>query len=374
LFELEVVSIDHSRYEQKAHIIFDGDPQRYDTGKKLTVLYIPNESDPDAVENRLFNYDEEGGWDKPSFVVNVLIPVMPSPSLFYPTITCITLHTENGILTPTISEDVDEIVPYLPVPSRLSHMSTVPISELRKESMLDMDMDRVKWNDQTFAFKKTGEHLEGTLRELEILDRLRSSPNIIELTAIVVNQDNTIRGFLMPFMPAGDLSIVFSKVREDLGVSKDDNKAVLDWSIKHAWALQITQGVVDLHAISAYNGDLKPRNVVIGPAGQAILIDFLPIGFSDEFATPEVLEKQHDHNTTFESMLSGSSDVYSLGLVLYALTQENVLGVRVPSWEFGNVPSWYMLSMGVFVLIRRLGHLLRKCYPFCRRENTNCTP
>jgi serine/threonine protein kinase len=40
-------------------------------------------------------------------------------------------------------------------------------------------------------------------------------------------------------------------------------------------------------------------------------------------------------------MLSGPSDVYSLGLVLYALTQENVLGVHVPLWEFGNVPSWY---------------------------------
>ncbi|KAF8195114.1 kinase-like domain-containing protein [Pholiota molesta] len=335
----ESAGIESGRDEEKAHIIYNGYPHLYDTGKHLTVLYRRNENEPDAVENRLFASDE---WEKPHFVVETLIPVMPSPSLFYHTITCITLHTENGILTTTISEDVDEIVPYLPIPPHLSHISTVPISELQKVRMVDMDVDRVKWNDQTLAFKRTGENLEGTLRELEILDRLRGSPNIIDLTAIVVNQDNTIRGFLMPFMRAGNLSNVFSKVREDLGVPEDDDKVIFDWSIKHAWALQITEGVVELHAISAYNGDLKPTNVVIGPAGQAILIDFLPIGFSNDFAAPEVLAKEDDWpDTTFESLLSGPSDVYSLGIVLYALTQENVRGVRVPTWKFGNVPSWY---------------------------------
>jgi serine/threonine protein kinase len=42
------------------------------------------------------------------------------------------------------------------------------------------------------------------------------------------------------------------------------------------------------------NGDLKPKNVLIGSAGQAILIDFFPIGISEPFAAPEVLDKCHD--------------------------------------------------------------------------------
>jgi serine/threonine protein kinase len=106
-------------------------------------------------------------------------------------------------------------------------------------------------------------------------------------------------------------------------------------------ARQITQGVVDLHAIEAYNGDLKPQNVVLGPAGQAILIDFLPMGFSDEFAAPEVLAKHRNHDTTLESVLTGPADVYSLGLVLYAVAQEKVHGVRPPLWRDRRVPCWH---------------------------------
>jgi serine/threonine protein kinase len=217
----------------------------------------------------------------------------------------------------------------------------VLISELQRVIGLGLGVDRVKWRGQTFAFKKLGEDLEGNLRELTILDRLCNSPGIIDLKAIVVNQDNSIRGFLMPYMYTGDLERVFIKARRDLGVSKRDDESAFDWSLKLTWARQITQGVVDLHGIAAYNGDLKPQNIVLGPVGQAILIDFHPIGFSDNFAAPEVLEKYHKPNTTLESLLTGPADIYGLGLILYALVQENGNGARAPLWRDGSTPGWY---------------------------------
>jgi len=145
----------------------------------------------------------------------------------------------------------------------------------------------------------------------------------------------------MPYMNAGDLDSVFIKVRRDRGASKRDDEAAFDWSLKLTWALQITQGVVDLHSIVAYNGDLKPQNIVLGPMGQVILVNFLPMGHSDDFAAPEVLAKYNDHGTTLESVLNGPVDIYSLGIVLYALVQEKGEGVRVPIWRDGSAPGWY---------------------------------
>ena len=94
---------------------------------------------------------------------------------------------------------MDEIINYLHIPSHLSHILTVPISELRKVEQLDMDVDRVKWKGETYAFTKTGKSLEGTLRELTILDKLSKLPCIIDLCAIIVNRDNTIRVFFISF-------------------------------------------------------------------------------------------------------------------------------------------------------------------------------
>ena len=333
--QFEFDRIDRGRDEEIAFIVYGGDPEVYDSGKVLAVVYGRNENEPDALENRFLDCDE----DKENAIADALDDIIPNISFFYPAVTRIALKTVNGILTTVITEGVDEIVSYLPIPSHLSHISTVPINELRKVTSLDFDVDRVKWRNEAFAFKKTGEDVAGTIRELTILDKLYNSPNIIDIKAIVVNQDSAIRGFLMPYMHAGNLEDVFFKVHPDAGVLNVDDKPAFDWSIKLTWACQVAQGVVDLHAIAAYNGDLKPQNVVLGPTGQAILIDFLSIGFSHDFAAPEVLAKHTD--PTLELVLNGPSDIYSLGLILYALAEEKADAARIPLWRDGSTPGWY---------------------------------
>jgi serine/threonine protein kinase len=303
----------------------------------LTLVYQRNEKEPDSIENRILDTDD---WDKHPIFEEALDEILPSINYFFPTVTQIVLKTVVGKLTTVITEDVDEIISYPAIPQHLSHVSTVPITELRKTEILSLDVDQVKWKDQRFAFKRTGESIEGTLRELTILDKLRGSPYIIDLKAIVVNQDNLIRGFLMPYMYPGSLEDVFLMVREKQGIAKDSDESLIDWQLKLTWACHITQSVVGLHAIGAYSGDLKPQNVVLGPAGQAILIDFCPIGCSDEFVAPEVLATD-PHTATFESVLTGPADIYSLGLMLCAVSQEKVRGVRPPVWRDQRIPGWY---------------------------------
>ena len=284
------------------------DLQVYNSGYQVTVFYQRNWNEPEAVENKILDSSYFTGV-KDNAINDVVFELLPTIPHFYPTITGITLKTIGGKLTTTFAEGVDEIINYLPIPSHLSHILTVPISELRKVRGLDMDVDRVKWQGETYAFKRTGEDLKGTIRELAILDKLSKSPYILDLHAIVINRDNAIRGFLSPFIHAGDLESVFRREREKRGLTDAGDVLCFDWPIKLSWACQITRGVVQLHSISAFNGDLKPQNVLIGPAGQAILIDFLPVGISEPFAAPEVLEKCHDGVTEFESVLSLSSSL-----------------------------------------------------------------
>lgn len=253
--------------------------------------------------------------DKEGAILDALEEVIPSISFFHPTVTCITLKTVGGNLTAAITED--EKISYVPVPSHISHISTVPVTELQKVVSLDADVDRVKWKDQSFAFKKTEENFEETLRELTILDRLRDSSYIIDLKALVVNQDNSMRGFLMPYMRAGNLEVIFFNIRKDLRIPESNDAPVFDWTLKITWAHQITQGFVDLHAIAAYNGDLSTQNVVLGPGGQAILIDFNSSGFHPACTAPEASENYNDPNATRFTVPAG---VYSLGVFLYALS------------------------------------------------------
>jgi serine/threonine protein kinase len=341
-------SIETGSGSNKAYILYEADPLVYDSGKMFSVAYRHNENDPDCVENKLlvakYDFGVNSKDDRILDALFQLYPHFPSPLALYDTITRITLETIDGKLTATVDEDLDAIIHYPSVPSSLSHIPTVPIMELKNIFPLCMDVDRVEWQGQSYAFKRVSESPEGTLHELAIIAQLSPSPYIVNLTAIVVNYHHNIRGFLTPFMRCGNLENVFRDARNDLGLADDDDADAFDWPLKLSWAHQITHAVVDLHAISAYNGDLKPQNVLIDSSGHAILIDFLPMGISDEFAAPELVEishRPHNDGITLESVLSTPADVYSLGLVLWAVAEEKWRGMRTPVWREEKTPDWY---------------------------------
>ncbi|KAF9483158.1 hypothetical protein BDN70DRAFT_918650 [Pholiota conissans] len=127
---------------ERVVINYEVNPRIYDSGHMLIVAYIPNWDDPTAFENVLLDYNPPPG-------------VEPLKEVFTET-NFSKLETMNGILTSSVTEAVDDIIHYLPIPSHLSHICTVPITEIRKVRMVCMDVDKVRWNGRTFAFKKTG--------------------------------------------------------------------------------------------------------------------------------------------------------------------------------------------------------------------------
>ncbi|KIM43843.1 hypothetical protein M413DRAFT_443723 [Hebeloma cylindrosporum] len=319
------------------------DPCLYDSGQMFTVAYGYNENEPDCVENRILNSKR---WEKFGGALDAIQDIFPNfptgITSFRDTVTRITIETIGGKTTATVTEDLDAIISYLPIPSSLSHIPTVPITDLKHICLLDVDVDRVKWRGKTYAFKRIFQYFQRhTQRELAIIDRLANSPCIINLVAIVVNNDNTIRGFLTPFISSVDLKSVFMAARQTLGLGDDDDATAFEWPVKLSWARQITQGVVELHAIGAYNGDLKPRNALIDSTGKALLIDFHSTGVTDAFAAPEVLEMYNIQRIPIEDVLSAPADVYSLGLVLWTVAEERWEGTRTPVWREGKTPNWY---------------------------------
>ena len=331
--------------EEKVFIKYMPDPRLYESERNITLSYHRNEDEPDAIENKILDSPcITVSDDKNHIVCDAINEIFPNIPHFYPTFTGITMKTVSGILTATFAEDVDAIIPYPPIPSHLSHILTVPITELERYNWLDKDVDRVKWQGEFYAFKKTEENRSGTLHELTILDKLSKSPHIIDLKAIVINRDNTIRGFLTPFFHAGDLVNVIHKARKKQGLTDETDITVIDWPIKLSWACQIAHGTVDLHSISAYSGDLHPKNVLINSEGRAILIDFVSIGFAEPFVAPEVLEKYYGGETSFEDMWTGPADIYALGLLLYAIAEEKLGDVRPDGpvvWRAGRTRTWY---------------------------------
>ncbi|KIM37914.1 hypothetical protein M413DRAFT_448181 [Hebeloma cylindrosporum] len=334
--------------EEALNFRFLADPCLSYPGKIVSVVYRRNKNEPVCAENAILDYDDDDDLlDKQHEALQALLKAIPDietrSDFLYDTATCITIETIDGKLTASITEDVDAIISYFPIPLSLSHIPTISVTELKRIRPLHVYVDCVKWQGNTYAFKRSGEdNHHGSSMELTILDRLSKSPNIINLVAIVVNADNTILGFLTPFIRSGDLGNVFERARRGLGLGNEDDATAFEWPLKLSWARQITQAVVDLHSIQAYNGDLKPQNVLIDSTGQALLIDFHSKGISDEFAAPELLEMFY--SSTHETItIPPSSDVYSLGLVLWAVAEERWRGMRPPVWREGilTTPDWY---------------------------------
>lgn len=182
------------------------------------------------------------------------------------------------------------------------------------------------------------ETIDEFLYEVNALHSLRFAPNVAQFYGVVVDdEDRLVTGLLLGYAEQGTLQdMIFHNCKES-------NNGI-PWSIRERWARQLVKGLADIHETGFIQGDFTLTNVVIDAAGNAQIIDINRRGCPIKWEPPEVssLVEAGQRLTLF---ISDKSDLYQLGMVLWALAMEEdepedqgrplILGPEV------NVPDWY---------------------------------
>jgi len=157
--------------------------------------------------------------------------------------------------------------------------------------------------------------------ELKTLLLLRDSPNIIDIEALVdianpyfPDESRVVSGFLIEYASRGALSQILEDNRER------------EFHVKIKWALNIAEGLRDMHVKGLIHGDIKPHNIVITSRNVAKLIDFGGKEFSKGYSAPEMLSIIVG-NVPWPKTL----DIYSFGILLRELLlgipNESLIGI-----------------------------------------------
>ncbi|KAI1075617.1 hypothetical protein F5B20DRAFT_381643 [Whalleya microplaca] len=259
---------------------------------------------------------------------------------FYPTVTNLKLQTTDGRLHVHVVEDVNEIINY-PTPRMVQHMRCRRIRE--RDLEFDSHMSGFVYKVQVHGLTLIKKEIPGPdtvdefLYEVNALNSLRFSRNVIEFYGVVVDDDDEyVKGLLINYAEKGALI--------DVIYDSQEQGAFLPWVVREKWARQIVQGLSDVHEAGFVQGDLTLSNIVIDDDDNAKIIDInrrgCPVGWEPPEATPLI-----DSSQRISMYIGVKSDLYQLGMVLWALAtlEDEPEAHRRPlhlSSEI-DVPDWY---------------------------------
>jgi serine/threonine protein kinase len=182
-----------------------------------------------------------------------------------------------------------------------------------------------------FGLKKHPDKLQVILTERRVLEDLKTSDHVVNLWACF--HDKECLYFVMECANGGNLTDLIVQGRTDK-----------DWieSAKH-YALQILEGLQQIHSHKIIHGDLKPDNILVTLQGQIQLADF---GSAVEMLPPDN-DKDKDGKKDCpgegdREMVRGTSDYASPEILRAAPAQE--LTVAVDLWSYGCI--MYTLLQG----------------------------
>ncbi|KAJ7050958.1 kinase-like domain-containing protein [Mycena amicta] len=188
------------------------------------------------------------------------------------------------------------------------------------------------------VFKTFGEDDSPTrhidVKASEFMARLPDVEFLLRPTHIVVDEDNQLRGVLLPFHPASSLCFKLESLHPDIasapptlppsGADRSSGSLAktpmsVSWFVKLAWVIDVAASVAWLHAQSIFWGDLKLENIVLCIDGHCRFIDYAPGGLTTTWSPPEVAQ--------FDLMAKQPArtperDVFALGLILWAVAME----------------------------------------------------
>ncbi|KIK71707.1 hypothetical protein GYMLUDRAFT_52706 [Collybiopsis luxurians FD-317 M1] len=341
----------------------------YDSGTTVRISYERNPDFPECPENEALDSEDgslarsdvekvlsiiskEPGWDRSSSPIQVAyktVGLNEAPEITY---------------KPAVNPDLDRYpdMPHLSLPiiplrnlrrkfnSRIAHIDLVALEDDNYSTLHVCKVARRLDESSTFA------------SELSFLAGMSESSFLIRPSAMVVDDERSLRGYLVPYHPASSLRDVFgSRHSETVTLFPSPNSRLTDnicqpisWKLRMIWATDVASALAFLHRQDIYWGDLKNENVVLCRDGHCRLIDYFPDGYTPSWCPPEM--KQIADPDTFVDHLQAmirartpQRDVFSLGLVLWAIAEEisnferePEFSLPIPTWTLrAAVPQWY---------------------------------
>jgi len=229
-----------------------------------------------------------------------------------------------------VQEDEEVVIPFLPLEKyrscspRLQFISIDHILGLdRKENLLHKGVYKVFVGHDQYVYKQVASphDIPSQANEIDALIRLTISSRVIHLHGLVftsspyqtypeIESPPVVRGILLSYATRGDLHHLLTNDSERISFRQ-----------RLLWALEITEGLRDIHNVHLAHSDLKSSNVVIGSDNKANIIDLGQFGVTYGWTAPEVwfAESEGSPLQVLEVKMLQTADVYSLGVVLWEL-------------------------------------------------------
>ncbi|OAA74202.1 serine/threonine protein kinase [Cordyceps fumosorosea ARSEF 2679] len=312
--------------------------ERETVWRRVTISLDYRGAPHDSLEGELGNIKLQR--DKNAKIYEALRESLPDIH-FYDTTTNLALKTSEDRLHVHVVEDANEKIDY-PRVELLKHLNCPMFKEgdLVFDSHMSGFVFKVRVGGEVLVKKEVpgAEVVEEFLYEIHALHSLQDSNHVIGLRGLVTDEDEDIvKALLIDWCPNGNL---MDRIYDDCKTTY----LGIPWRKRERWARQIIHGVADLHESGFVQGDLTLNNVVLDDDENARIIDVnrrgCPVGWEPPEAKPLL-----DTNQRLSLYIGVKSDLFQLGMVLWALAMEEdepeiqgrplLLGPEV------NVPDWY---------------------------------
>jgi serine/threonine protein kinase len=235
---------------------------------------------------------------------------------FYDTVTNLKLQTTDGRLHVHVTEDVNEIIPY-PATSAIEHLDCKRFREtaICFDSHISGFVYKVSVNHKTLIKKEIPgpDAVEEFLYEINALCSLQESKSVIRFEGVIVDETNElIKGLLISYADQGALVDMIYDFKPT---------GQLYWERREKWARQIVQGLSEIHEAGYVQGDFTLSNIVIDKNDDAKIIDINRRGCPVGWEPPE-LAKLIESGQRISIYIGVKSDLYQLGMVLWALAEQ----------------------------------------------------
>ncbi|CAK7201261.1 hypothetical protein SEUCBS139899_003964 [Sporothrix eucalyptigena] len=323
----------HFRDKSRREKFFVTYRQRPDLSRRVTISLDYRNAPDGSLEMDLLNTKLQR--DKNEMIYEAIRESLADIQ-FYNTVTNLKLQTTDGRLHVHVVEDTTEIIDY-PSSQFVHHLSCRKVreSEVEFDSHMSGFVYKVRVHGRTLIKKEIPgpDSVDEFLYEVNALNFLRDSQNVIELYGVIIGDDSRVRGLLISYAEQGALiDIIY------------ENNHGISWPTRMKWARQIVHGLSEIHEAGFVQGDFTLSNIVIDDDGNAKIIDInrrgCPVGWEPPEATPLIQTDQR-----ISMYIGVKSDLYQLGMVLWALATQyddpEAHGRPLHLGEDAGVPQWY---------------------------------